>query len=193
MEKTENIYQIKVKLKGITPTIWRRFQIPGNVSLLRLHLVLQKIMGWQNYHLFGFHVNDIRFAIPVQDDYYKTKDARRYKIYKVITQEKVKFLYIYDFGDRWEHELTVEKIIPSKEILEHPVCLAGKRAGPPEDSGGVESYKELLKVLSIPLPENADEEDKEIRSMREWLGEDFDPEHFDIEEINRKLAKMKLK
>ncbi len=184
-------YQLKIKLKAITPPIWRRFQVSGNVSLYKLHLILQSMMRWQNYHLFEFQIGEIRFGIPDPEDFYGTISARRYKLNRIITREKTRFIYRYDFGDGWEHEIVVEKIIPGEKELKHPVCLEGERGGPPEDSGGPHGYEQYLKILSTPPPANPEDEDEEIRSSRIWLGEDFDPEHFDLEEINRKLRSIR--
>jgi hypothetical protein len=184
-------YQLKIKLKAINPPIWRRFQVSGNISLYKLHLILQSMMRWQNYHLFEFQIGEIRFGIPDPEDFYGTISARRYKLNRVITREKTKFLYRYDFGDGWEHEILVEKIIPSEQELKHPVCLEGERRGPPEDSGGPYGYEQYLKILRTPPPADPEDEDEEIRSSRIWLGEDFDPEHFDLEEINRKLRSIR--
>jgi tetratricopeptide (TPR) repeat protein len=108
-----SIYQLKIKLKAVNPPIWRRLQVSGNISLYKLHLILQSMMRWQNYHLFEFQIGEIRFGIPDPDDFYGTISARRYKLNKVIAKEKTKFLYRYDFGDGWEHEIVVEKIIPA--------------------------------------------------------------------------------
>lgn len=186
-----SIYQLKIKLRAINPPIWRRFQVSGNISLYKLHLILQSIMRWQNYHLFEFQIGEIRFGIPDPDDFYGTISARRYKLNKVIAKEKTKFLYHYDFGDGWEHEIVVEKIIPSEQELKHPVCLEGERRGPPEDSGGPHGYTQYLNILRTPPPANPEDEDEDIRSSRIWLGEDFDPEHFDLEEINRQLRSIR--
>jgi tetratricopeptide (TPR) repeat protein len=186
-----SIFQIKMKLKGISPPIWRRFQVSGNISLYKLHLVLQSVMDWRNYHLFEFKISEIRFGIPDLEDYYETRDARRYKLNKVVSSEKTKFLYTYDFGDGWEHELTIEKIIPAEQELKHTVCLGGKRAGPLEDSGGIGGYENYLEILRTPPPADPDDEDEEIKSSREWMGADYDPEYFDLAEINRELKKIR--
>lgn len=184
-------YQLKMVLKGISPPIWRRFQVSGNISLYKLHLVLQAVMGWENYHLFEFQMGDLRFGIPDPEEYHDVKDARRYKLNKVLPAEKTRLMYTYDFGDGWEHELTVEKIIPVESELKHPVCLGGKRAGPPEDSGGVGGYEDYLKILRTPLAADPDDEDEEIKSRREWIGEKYDAEYFNLEEINQDLSKIK--
>jgi hypothetical protein len=146
-------------------------------------------MDWDNYHLFEFIIGEAYFSVPDPEDFHQSLDAHRYKIEKVIA-EKSKLLYRYDFGDDWEVELKAEKIIPASEPLKHPVCLSGKRAGPPEDSGGIPGYEQYVQILRTPSPEDPEDEDPEILNMREWIG-DYDPEFFDIEEVNERLKRVK--
>jgi len=182
----EMVYQLKVTLKESKLPIWRRFQVAGNVTLHRLHLILQDVMGWTNSHLYRFDIGGIEYSIPdpVEDDFNELHfvDSRRTKLSKVVSREKATFTYEYDFGDSWEHQIVVEKILPAEPGGQYPVCLAGIRACPPEDCGGVWGYEELLEVISDPLHE-------EYESMMEWLGGSFDPEEFDINQVNRVLRR----
>jgi tetratricopeptide (TPR) repeat protein len=180
---SEHIYQIKVTLKGSKPPIWRRFQVPGNITFHRLHLILQVVMGWTNSHLYRFEIQGTQFGEPdPENSFYgmKMKNSHTARLSKVISHEKVKFLYEYDFGDSWQHELLIEKILPVEPGTQYPVCFKGKRACPPEDCGGIWGYAHLLEVMRDPL----DEEHEEIM---EWLGGEFDPEEFDLSEINEEL------
>lgn len=83
--------------------------------------------------------------------------------------------YVYDFGDSWEHEIRLEKILP-REKRKYPACIAGKRACPPEDCGGIWGYEEFLEIIKDP-------EHEEYEDMLDWVGGEFDPEHFDIEDV----------
>ncbi|MDD5701964.1 MAG: hypothetical protein PHU23_07915 [Dehalococcoidales bacterium] len=186
---SHTIYQFRARLRGISPPIWRRFQVSGKMSLYKLHLILQELMNWDNYHLFEFQLGEARFSVPDPEDFHQSLNAYRYKIEEVVA-EKSKLLYRYDFGDGWEVELKAEKIISDEEPLKHPVCLSGKRAAPPEDSGGIPGYERYLKILQSPPPEGSEDEDPDIQAMREWIG-DFDPEYFNIEETNKRLKKIK--
>jgi hypothetical protein len=184
-EANQHIYQLKVTLKESKPPIWRRFQIPGNITLHRLHLVLQDMMGWTNSHLYRFDIGGVQYSIPdPEDDFYDLHfvDSRRTKLSKVVLREKAKFAYEYDFGDSWEHQIQVEKILPPESGAQYPVCLAGKRACPPEDCGGIWGYEELLEIITDPLHE-------EYHETIEWLGGSFDPEEFDIDRVNRALRR----
>lgn len=170
-----DIYQFKVTLEGIRPLIWRRFQVAGDTTLSRLHLILQVIMGWENYHLHQFRIEGSDSGIGSE-----TLDDPKGTLRELIPSEKKRFTYEYDFGDGWEHEILVEKILPREPRGRYPVCVAGKRACPPEDCGGIWGYPEFLKAIrSRRHPEH--------REMLEWIGGSFDPEAFDPKEINRGL------
>lgn len=178
------VYQFKVTLKHIHPPIWRRFQVTSDVTFYRLHLVLQAVMGWENCHLYQFVIQGIRSGDP--DPEYELSDvnAKRVRLQQVLTRSKMKFLYEYDFGDSWQHEVVLEKVLPPAESVRYPVCLAGARACPPEDCGGVAGYERLLENLRNPEHERYEE-------ITEWLGGEFDPEAFDLERVNRELKRLR--
>ena len=175
-------YQIKLTLEGITPNIWRRFLVKGNITFQKLHEVIQTVMGWGNYHLYAFYVGKEQIGPPNPYD-----DSEQLNSKKVRLNEKLsikqKVGYVYDFGDNWDHTLVVEKIVDNKEDGDVPICLAGERACPPEDCGSIPGYYELMKL----------KKNKKHREYKEkiveWLGEDFDFELFDIDEVNKQLLK----
>jgi hypothetical protein len=113
-------------------------------------------------------------------------DYKKIRVSGLLKKEKEKIVYEYDFGDGWEHDVLLEKILPVDEKFKFPVCLEGKMACPPEDCGGVWGYSDLLEILKQPKHEEYD-------NMIEWLGGEFDPEHFDIEAVNKILKKFKIK
>ncbi len=112
-EEQFTVYEMKVRIKGIKPAIWRRFQVSGNITLYRLHRILQVIMGWSDYHLYEFRVGKWRYGEPDPDYSPETKSARCVRVSEILTREMAKFIYIYDFGDYWEHEIVVEGILPN--------------------------------------------------------------------------------
>jgi hypothetical protein len=179
-----SIYQLKVTLGGISPPIWRRIQVPGNFGLDRLHLALQAAMGWENYHLYQFTIGGIDYSEPSPDDWREMKDVRGVTLSQVVPSEGPRFMYEYDFGDGWEHDIRVEKILTPEPNAKYPICIAGERACPPEDCGGVWGYEELLEIIQDPNHE--DHED-----MLDWLGGEFDPEAFDLELVNRELRSIR--
>jgi hypothetical protein len=134
----ESVYQLKVTLDEIRPLIWRRIQVRGDISLFKLHKILQEVM----------------------------------------------FAYEYDFGDSWYHTILVEKIFQPKEELKAPICLKGKRSAPQEDCGGTGGYTHVLRAFRN--PKHPDHED-----IMNWLEEGYDPEHFNVDEVNERLMKIR--
>ncbi|RUT03794.1 plasmid pRiA4b ORF-3 family protein [Dulcicalothrix desertica PCC 7102] len=178
---TQTIYQLKITLKYTKPPIWRRVLVKNNTTLGQLHRTVQEAMGWDDYHLHSWNIGGMEYGIPHEDYDSDMGDEKNVKLSKLIgSSEKIKFYYTYDFGDSWEHEILVEKILPSAPDTRYPVCVTGKRACPPEDCGGAWGYAELLSTLND--PENAEYEER-----MEWLEGEFDPEKFDLKEINSKL------
>jgi hypothetical protein len=178
------VYQIKVTLKGSKPPIWRRIQVTRETTLAKLHRILQRVMGWEGYHLYQFMVGGMEYSDPKVLEEMEGHDARRVTLGTLVPGEKSKFFYEYDFGDRWEHELLVEKILPRDEGKRYPVCLTGKRACPPEDCGGIWGYARFLEAMHDP-------QHPEHEEMLAWIGGEFDPEAFDLDEVNRELQRLK--
>ncbi|HNP51863.1 MAG TPA: plasmid pRiA4b ORF-3 family protein [Nitrosomonas nitrosa] len=179
-----SIYQLKVSLKGLRPPIWRRFLIASTASLNDLHQVLQIVMGWADSHLHEFTKDDIRYGMHDAEFPSAVRNEAKYRLNQVLKQEKEKLLYTYDFGDDWEHEILLEKILPFETDTQLPTCLTGKRACPPEDVGGIWGYRAFLEAVADPAHPEHD-------SMLEWATGDikqpFDPEHFDLAAVNEML------
>ncbi|MDP2886324.1 MAG: plasmid pRiA4b ORF-3 family protein [Ignavibacteria bacterium] len=178
-----SIYQMKIVLEGIKPPIWRRFLVACDIKLSRLHRVIQKVMGWENSHLHEFRVGRVSFGEPSPDYLGTMLNAKKVELRGDAQNEKDRLKYIYDFGDGWEHNLIVEKIVAPETGKHYPICLAGERSCPPEDCGGIGGYAMLLTALSG--PKTADE-----RDLVEWAG-DFDPNQFDLVAINGRLKRMR--
>ncbi|MEN6618821.1 MAG: plasmid pRiA4b ORF-3 family protein [Rikenellaceae bacterium] len=180
----KSIYQIQIALKGSKPKIWRRILVPSDLLLPDLHKIIQTTMGWTNSHLHQFIKDRTFYTVKMRgDDFWdelNNVDYKKIKISDLLKEEKEKIVYEYDFGDGWEHDLLLEKILPVDEKLNYPVCLAGKMNCPPEDCGGVWGYSDMLEILKQPDHEEYD-------SYNDWLGEDFDPEHFDKDNVNAML------
>ena len=182
--KTESpVYQIKVTLLGVKPAVWRRLLVPSRLTLARLHEVLQIAMGWTDSHLHAFRVGDVTYSAPDLDGDLDFEPEQKARVGQVLPGEKAKLLYEYDFGDGWEHEVVVEKVLPPDAALA-PRCLEGRRACPPDDCGGVGGYQHLLRVLANPQHEDHEE-------MQEWVGEAFDPTWFDLEDVNEVLGHLR--
>ena len=141
-------------------------------------------MGWTDSHLHQFIIDEIYYSVPSPYDDFPIKDELRFSLAQIAPEEKSKIIYEYDFGDSWEHQILVEKIFALDPAVSYPVCIKGKRACPPEDVGGTWGYEEFLKALGD------SDNPKHLESL-EWWGESFDPEAFNLEEINIQLQHLK--
>jgi Plasmid pRiA4b ORF-3-like protein len=180
------IYQLKITLEGIEPPVWRRVQVSGDIPLARLHKIIQAVMGWEDYHLYEFEVQRVRYSAPGEDFGFDTEqkpvNVNRATLEQAVEGRRIKFRYWYDFGDDWFHEIKVEKILEPEAGAAYPRCVEGGRACPPEDCGGVWGYSNLLEILADPGHE-------EHEHYLEWLGGPFDSEAFDLDAVNRELKR----
>ena len=177
MGQERRVYQLKVTLRGARPPIWRRFQILSDITLKRLHEILQVVMGWTNSHLHQFRVGTTYYGIADPTLDLECEDERKVRLAQVLQRPKAKIVYEYDFGDAWEHDVILESVTSPLPKARYPLVLAGKRACPPEDVGGIWGYSNFLQVIKD--PKHPDHED-----MIEWCGGPFDPEAFDVQEVN---------
>ncbi len=176
-------YQLKITLNGSKPPIWRRVVVPSEITLAGLHHVIQLVMGWGDEHLHAFNIDGQEYSQPSPDDEMEYEDEAEYRLGDVMNRPKGKFRYVYDFGDSWEHDIVLEKIIPAKDAPAMMVCTAGKMRCPMEDCGGIWGYYDLLKVL-------ADPKNPEHENMKEWAGGVINPEDFDINAVNKNLKSL---
>jgi hypothetical protein len=178
------IYQLKIQLEGINPPIWRRLFVPGDINLGQLHEVVQEAMGWTNSHLHEFVIKGHHYSDP-EAELEGSRNELQYRLSLVAPAIRSEFDYFYDFGDGWEHKIVVEQTVETdKRYPGHPVCLAGARACPPEDCGGPLGYEDFLAAITNP-------KHKRHREMRDWIGGDFDAEHFELSEINEILKESR--
>jgi hypothetical protein len=180
------ILQIKVTLEGSKPPIWRRLLVRSDSTLADLHRIIQAAFGWWDYHLHQFIIGGIYFGVPHPDypDDLPMHDERKMRLHQITEREGFKFRYEYDFGDSWLHQVPVGKILPPQPGQVYPVCIKGRRACPPEDVGGIWGYYGFLEAIGDPDHEEHDE-------YLEWVGGEFDPEAFDLEEVNQALRALR--
>ncbi len=186
--KAGAIYQFKVTLKESQPPIWRRFQV-RDCTLGEFHEVLQVIMGWEDCHLHQFIIRgDYYGPADCEDADWDTemRDEQKFSIGQVAEPGRTgRFIYEYDFGDSWQHEIALEKVLDPEPNVSYPRCIGGARACPPEDVGGICGYYDFLEALSDP---NHEDHDDKV----EWIGGTFDPETFDLDAVNRRLKKIRF-
>ncbi len=183
-----DIYQLKITLLGTAPKIWRRVLVSADSTLAALHDVLQIAMGWRNCHMHEFRAGGRYYGEPNPEDRFldmtPTIDERKVRLSQVLKAARAKLTYTYDMGDSWEHSVVLEKKLTRDPTLHYPVCLAGERACPPEDCGGIPGFYDLLEAIRDPENEQHDE-------LLDWLGEEYDPEEFSVESVNRVLRPAK--
>jgi hypothetical protein len=183
---TNKIYQIQIALRGFKPKIWRRILIPSDLLLSDFHAIIQTTMGWTNSHMHQFVKGKTFYSVKLaDDDMWDDMDSvdyakKKIRISDLLKKEKDKIMYEYDFGDGWQHDLILEKILAVDNTIKYPICLTGKMNCPPEDCGGIWGYSDILEILKQP-------DHEEYESFVEWLGDEFDPEYFDKDEITELL------
>ena len=136
----QNVFQLRAQLKRVDPVVWRRLLVPGSVRLDKLHLMLQAAMGWTNSHLHCFRFGDRTYGTQFDDNPLDELDETEVSVLRVLNDQR-RFVYEYDFGDSWEHDVVVEDRSNLRLGLKFAVCLDGQNACPPEDCGGVPGYR----------------------------------------------------
>lgn len=186
------VFQFKIQITQITkPPVWRRLKIRSDATFSEFHEAIQLAFGWTFSHLYlfsekgftsNFQIQDVELA---DDEWGEVGDADKIRLKDIFTKEKQTYRYIYDFGDDWDHAITLEKIL--KESIGHPVCVTGKGKCPPEDCGGVWRFAAMKEAVNDP-------DHPEYEEYRDWLGleenEIWDFKEFDLEEVNEVLKGM---
>lgn len=178
-----SFYEIKITLIETEPTVWRRVMVPRDITLACLHEVIQIAMGWDDDHLHDFAIGRKRYA-PLMESSFRFGDAPvNEDIVRLngVAKPKAKFLYTYDFGDSWRHEIQIEREIVVQTEQRQASCIAGENACPPEDCGGTWGYSGMVAIIADPQHEHYEE-------TMERVGDDFDPRRFDLAEADRRLA-----
>lgn len=173
---TPSVFQLHIALHEVEAPVWRRVLVPAETTLDEVHLTLNEAMGWTDSHLHQFVIGKRTFGDPTLDEDGKFEDEREVRLEDVVG-EGDRFVYQYDFGDGWTHEVRVEKKLKVDERFAYPVCIGGARACPPEDCGGPPGYERLLEAL-------LNDDDDELVA---WVGGFFDPDGFDVNRTNQSL------
>lgn len=185
--QTSGLFQFKIAILDIKPAIWRRIQVP-DCSLDAFHEYIQTAFGWWNYHLHQFEIDGVRYGPPEPADMdfgLEMEDETTAMLSDLLpkSKRKTRWMYEYDFGDGWRHEIIFEGNPPLEKGQKYPLCLEGERACPPEDVGGPWGYADYLDALADPEHEQHDE-------LLNWRGP-FDPEAFDPKKATREMRKVR--
>jgi hypothetical protein len=144
------VYQLRVALRGTKPPIWRRLEVPADINLADLHQLIQVAFNWHDLHLHVFETPYGEFG--TEDSELGHHPEASVTLEQVAPRTKSKLRYTYDFGDDWQHDILVEKVLDRDPAVIYPRCTGGRRAAPPEDSGGVWGYAELVESGAMPDP-----------------------------------------
>lgn len=179
------IYRVKITLRGCRPAVFREVEVP-NVTLGELHEVIQVAMGWTNSHLHAFRFGRVSYG-PMDNEFQldDSRDEESLSLRDLVDEDRRKFIYEYDFGDGWEHDILISAATKyPKPGQTYPHCLKGEFACPPEDCGGIYGYMQICELLNTPKAQWSDD-DKERMS---WVGK-FDPAAFSVDAVNKSFRK----
>ena len=175
----EEVLQLRIEVRDVVPSIFRVVQVTSTRTFHLLHEIIQWSFEWDATHLYEFVVGPVRVAEP--DSEFPEPEPplhpRTTRLGDLVTKDITRFMYKYDFGDDWIHDIVVEKRLPPDPAVRYPVCLAGARAAPPEDCGGHPGYKDFLEAWRDPRH-------REHAHVRSWAGPRYDPERFDLKLVN---------
>jgi hypothetical protein len=178
------IMRATVHISGIEPPITRTLELPMDLNLAQLHGVLQATFGWSDSHLHQFNIGGLTYGAPEFDEdgltahrIFEASDVRLAD-FVVPYNAPIIITYEYDFGDCWSHVIEMTRR-PREADVRYPRCVAGSRAGPPEDVGGSPGYADFLEAWRDPAHE-------QHHDMRRWVGKKFDPERFDLVEKTKR-------
>ena len=178
--------QLRIELQHTEPHVWRRVIVPESLTLAKLHTVLQAAMGWTDSHVHEYEIAGKHYGTEDPDwpSDQPMLDERRVRLKSFVEARVRRFTYVYDFGDDWEHVVTIEDLVAPKDRRQPIVCTAGENACPPEDVGGGHAYGSFLEAIADPKHE-------QHQQMLDWIGYPFDPRAFDLNAINQRLARIK--
>jgi hypothetical protein len=190
------VYQLKIALRGISPLIWRRLLVRADISLAELHYILQLVMGWTNSHLHRFLIHGKEYGIAYNGGIGFADDPRQIQLRDFRFRLRERFLYEYDCGDRWQHDIRVEQIVEAQARRIYPLCIGGRRAAPPEKCGGVEGYLAQWRRWKYDCLCHRLRDDRKDTSDEVFADEEaainkssYDPDHFDRRQVNAQLRR----
>jgi len=189
-----DVYQLRIRLCGVSPLIWRRFLVRSDTSIAELHHLLQAAFGWSDSHLHRFVIHGKDYGIAYAGGMYFSDDPKRVRLADFGFRLNERFFYEYDFYDLWRHEIRLEQIVTFDPTQRYPRCMGGGRAAPAEDCGGPQAFLALRQRFSIfhiterllrlvEHPEDSYDPEAELDTLRYWLGVD----HFDRRRFNHEL------
>ena len=186
----DRVARIRMELRGTSPKIWRRVDVPLSYTLLSLHEVIQAAFDWNGGHLYEFIIDREHFSDPALQDVVEPsfgplpRDAGKLRLRSVVDLEIKRFDYFYDFGDDWHHILTILRVIDANPATSYPALVAGSCCSPVDDVGGIWGFYDLADAAADPNHPSREQ-------YEEWLGEEF-VKHFDLKHFDREWVQTRL-
>ena len=183
-DSVNEIATVRIELRHTDPLIWRQVEVPTSITLNVLHDIIQAVMGWFDYHLWEFTIGKQKYGLPMDEDWGNRQRfmARKVRLRDVLQLRKTVLDYTYDFGDQWEHRLTVADVRAGEPGVSYPRFIGGERNGPPEDCGGISGFYEWLEAIADPTHGGHAE-------AKEWADE-YDPNTVDELPIKYALSRI---
>lgn len=183
----QKIVRLRIELSGVEPPIWRRVDVPADFPLRRVHDVIQAVFDWLDYHLHQFEIGDRIYGAPEYDEPLggaRLYSDRNIRLAALLDRGVERFIYRYDFGDDWEHIVTVERVMDPDDGVDYPILVDGARQAPPEDCGGPAGFDTFLAAM-------LDETHEQHAAMMDWCGERFDPDDLQLETVEAMLSRIR--
>jgi len=177
------VLSLRLVIVGALPRVWRRLLVRETMWLSRLHDSIQIAFDWFDYQTHAFALDDLKFGNPVKRDELIVEDDRDVTLGDLNLVSRDKMTYEYQIGEGWRVDVRVEKATTASKGAYYPLCIAGERAGPPEDCGGLDAFHDMLACLKEPASDLG-------REWLGWLGPDYDPGACDLDKVNRALRKL---
>ncbi|NDV43076.1 plasmid pRiA4b ORF-3 family protein [Flagellimonas sediminis] len=189
----KKVFKFRIELEGTSPTIWREFLAPSDTTFYRFHHIIQIVMGWENYHLYEFTMDSYRIGQQFEEEGFNGPneiiDSKTITIGEVLQAKGQKLEYLYDFGDYWQHSLTLEMIIDDLTIP-FPICCAGALNCPPEDVGSIPGFYDFLKIMENPRHPEHKETKTWVNSKLVAIDGRYDPQKIPLERVNYVLLNL---
>ncbi len=192
-----HVYQLKIWILQISPMVWRRLLVRSDSTIADLHYIIQIAIGWNDDHLNLFHIHGKDFGVYHAGGINFSDNPEQVLLSAFGFRARERFLYEYDFGDAWLHEVRIEKCLPLDPKRTYPACIDGKHAAPPEDCGGALAYMQVRQKLKYRAVFGDDGRDDDFDDEDDWRDESlgyqtFDPDKFSRRDVNVRLRQYAM-
>jgi hypothetical protein len=184
---TKEVFQLKISAVGSRGPFFRRILVPSSLDFIDLHDAIQTLMDWgdDKFFLFQYGQAQITDAEQWEDssDYEDAYDAYSCNLAELLQAgSELSYRYFNGAGE-WQLLIEVENEQDENPEQEYPRCIEAVGGQLLEECKNMEDYYRVLSIFK-----NLEHEEHE--DIIEWLGDDFDPDLFDMDSINQELANV---